>query len=302
MKRTKVIELITNVGDGGAETLVKDYVRLLDRERFDVVVIARRDFGASANFQQIKESGIPIIFIYPRWNLFIKLWNKIMGAWYIPHKLRKIILQEKPDVLHTHLALLRYVRRVGKPLNGVRLLFTCHSVVSTIFGDKERVERRAAEYLINNKDLQLIALHQDMAKELNELFGIDNTVVIRNGIDFSRFENPGVTKEEERSELGIPQDAFVVGHVGRFNPVKNHVYLAEVFREVACIKLNAFLLMVGAGDSGDIEKKLDEYGFSGRYMILSHRSDVNRILKAMDVFVFPSIYEGLPLSLIEAQA
>lgn len=301
MKRIKVIEYITNLGDGGAETLVKDYVKLIDRNRFDISVIVTRDFGPSANSKIIKESGIPIIYIYPHWNIFIRLWNKIMGFWYVPYRLRKIIRSEKADVLHVHLALLKYVNRIRSSLGNVRLFFTCHSVVNTVFGKGFRSETKAAKKLIKHNNLRLIALHDDMAKELNQIFGIDNTVVIRNGIDFKRFIDPGVNKSDERKELNIPQDAFVIGHVGRFNPVKNHDFLVEVFREIYQKKDNAFLLMVGAGDASSIVERLNEYGLQNRFLILSHRNDINRILEAMDVFVFPSIYEGLGIALIEAQ-
>ena len=133
------------------------------------------------------------------------------------------------------------------------------------------------------------------------MFDVDNTVVIWNGIDVMRFQNINLTSEMERKKLGIPRNAFVVGHVGRFADQKNHDFLVDVFIEVAKVRPNAFLLMVGAGDSTRIEEKLRTSGLEKQYMILSQRSDVNEIMRAMDVFVFPSKYEGLPLVLIEAQ-
>ena len=302
MKRIKVIEYITNLGDGGAETLVKDYARMIDRNQFDVVIVATRDFGPSANNKQICSAGIPIIYIYPRWNFLIRLWHKIMGLWYVPYRLRQIIRQENASVIHVHLALLRFVRRIGKPLKHMRVFFTCHSIVSESFGAGYRAETKAAKCLVEKNNMRMIAVNNNMKDELNEIFEIDNTVVIRNGIEVSRFTNPEVTKEQERDALGIPQRAYVVGHVGRFNAVKNHMFLVEVFREIAKVKEDAFLLMVGAGNSADVENRLKEYGLAKKFMILAHRSDVNRILRAMDVFVFPSLFESLGIALIEAQA
>jgi glycosyltransferase involved in cell wall biosynthesis len=84
--------------------------------------------------------------------------------------------------------------------------------------------------------------------------------------------------------------------------VKNHEFLVEIFNELVKRKDNAFLLLVGAGRlKENIEMKLHNYGLDGKYLILSHRSDIPEIMKAMDVFVFPSLYEGLGIVLIEAQ-
>lgn len=301
MEKIKVIEYISNFGDGGAETLVKDYVRLIDRKRFEPIVVTLRGEIKSANRQTLEENHIPIIDIYPRWNMAVRIWNKAFGWWYIPHRLRKIIRSETAKVMHMHLMVLKDVARVGSALDGMRLLFTCHNVPESVFGGARIGERRAAEKLIRKNNLQLIALHREMAQELNQMFDVDNTVVIWNGIDVMRFQNINLTSEMERKKLGIPRNAFVVGHVGRFADQKNHDFLVDVFIEVAKVRPNAFLLMVGAGDSTRIEEKLRTSGLEKQYMILSQRSDVNEIMRAMDVFVFPSKYEGLPLVLIEAQ-
>lgn len=302
MKKIKVIEYITNLGDGGAETIVKDYARLINKERFELVIVVTRDYGYSSNSTQIREAGIPIIYIYKHWNIFIRLWNKVCGLWYIPFVLRRIMRKEKADVLHVHLELLKYVRNVGKALNNVRLFYTCHSIIRKTFGEEYRAETQAAKYLIKKHGLRFIALQDEMKEELLDYFGEIKVDIVRNSIDFRKFLNATVTKEEERKELRIPEDAFVVGHVGRFNPVKNHLFLIEIFNEVKKMKENSYLLMVGNGDGIPTIDQLHEYGLSKSYMILSHRNDVEKILRAMDVFVFPSMYESFGIALLEAQA
>ena len=301
MERIKVIEYISNLGDGGAETLVKDYVRLLDRNRFEPVVVVLRGGINSANKRTIEENKIPIIEIFPHWNIFVRVWKKMFGRWYIPYRLRRIIAKENASVLHMHLMVLQHIPYIGKQLNALRLLFTCHSVPEAVFGGDRTKEKNAADYLVKYYGLQLIALHRDMADELNQLFGVENTAVVRNGIDFCKFRNLQISCAEERRALGIPENVFAIGHVGSFFKVKNHPFLVETFIEVAKRRDDAYLLMVGAGDSSAVEKQLRDNGLGDRYMILSHRTDVNEILRAMDVFVFPSLYEGLPLALIEAQ-
>ena len=204
--------------------------------------------------------------------------------------------------MHTHLILLHYVHKISKSIKNIKLFYTCHSEAKVLLDGDRMYENKAAKYLIQRNQLQMIALHDDMRKEINQMFGINNTVVIRNGIDFNRFRNISESKEEIRKALNIPENAFVMGHVGRFSGVKNHTFLVDVFSELCKRKENAFLFLVGAGElKQQIEEKLNSLGLQGKYLILSHRSDIPQLMKAMDVFVFPSLYEGLGIVLIEAQ-
>ena len=133
------------------------------------------------------------------------------------------------------------------------------------------------------------------------MFGVDNSIILNNGIDVDSVKN---TNDAEliRKGIGVPNDAFVLGHVGRFLRVKNHDFIVDVFLDVAKKNNKAFLLLIGDGpDKSKIVGKLNDAGMSGRYLILNNRSDVPDLLNIMDVFIFPSLYEGIPLSLIEAQ-
>ena len=342
MKKTKVIEFIQSVGDGGAETLVKDYALLMDRERFDVTVLVLHEVEDSANLRRLRENGVPVIALSSKNDLLKKWWrrnvtpiapeltadkvvgqtqrSKVTGKTQMPAsgkknifrkgmhylrnlffglKLLKIVKDTGATVLHAHLEVLEIIGAVSGFLKHVRLFHTCHNVPSIIYIEGERP---AAAKLIRTNDLQLVALHSDMEAELNELFGIDNTVTIRNGINMPQFADPGIDGMAKRREIGIPGDAFVLGHVGRFSEQKNHGFLVDVFIEVAKRRENAYLLMIGAGETKAVKAKLRENGLQDRYQILSNRKDINELLKTMDVFVFPSLFEGLSVSLVEAQA
>ena len=330
MEKVKVIEFIQSMGDGGAETLVKDYALLMDKERFDVTVVVLHDIRDSANYRFLMENGIPVIALSSQEDPLKKLWRKLFpvsemdmpteedptkgvqevrGTFgklkslarnlYFGSKFLAIVKKTGATVVHAHLEVLEILQAVSGQLKGIRLLHTCHNPPAAIYTG---AEQPAAEYLIRKNEMQIVALHEKMAEELNDRFGVDNTAVIRNGIMLERFTSPGVTKGEKRKEIGIPQNAFVVGHVGRFFEQKNHPFLVEVFREIMHRQDNAFLLMVGAGSTEETENKLKEYGLSDRYLILSHRQDIPELLAAMDVFVFPSIFEGFGIALLEAQA
>lgn len=297
----KIVQFITDIGDGGAETLVKDYALLLDRNKFEVVILTRYPIKGTANIKHLENNNIRIVSLNKSNSTLAKVWNKLTFKFRIPVLMRRFLKEEKPDIIHAHLAQLRYLDTVSEELKGVKLFYTCHNIVSHYFAGDNIAEKTAAEHLIKNNNLRLIALHDNMKNELDELFNVNNSVVIHNGIDFSRFKNVTITKEEKRKEIGIPENAFVMGHIGRFAEQKNHPFLVEVFNEVAKVRDDAFLLMIGAGDTAPIAEKLHNYGLDGRYAILSNRTDIPELLRTMDVFVFPSLFEGLSVTLVEAQ-
>ena len=123
------------------------------------------------------------------------------------------------------------------------------------------------------------------------------------GIDFSSFSAP-IEKSKVRSDLKIPQDRFVLGHVGRFSPVKNHRFLLEMFQELKQLRQDVHLLMVGTGSElGNIRAAVVELGLQHYVTFTGSRDDVPKLMRsAMDIFVFPSLHEGLGLVVVEAQA
>ncbi len=123
------------------------------------------------------------------------------------------------------------------------------------------------------------------------------------GIDLSRFDIP-VDRDSLRRAIGIPSDALVIGHVGRFVTPKNHGFLVEIARELIKLEPKAVFLLVGDGPlRAEIEAKVNGYSIEKHFIFAGLRSDVPALMKgAMDVFLFPSLYEGLGLALLEAQA
>jgi glycosyltransferase involved in cell wall biosynthesis len=302
--KTTVIQFIRGISDGGAETLLKDYVLLLDKKKFNVIVVCLYVDKNTANYKIMKENNIDIIVIFKKWNWPVRIINRLVGRWYIAAKIKKIVSEHNVEVIHSHMTVLRNLKPISNYLKQkkVRLFYTCHSLPERYFSGNQHIEQIAAEYLIKNNNLRLIGLHPDMVKNLNNRFGVENSIFIRNGIDFNKFRDNRFESRLIREELGIPQDAFVLGHVGRFDPIKNHDFIVDVFQELCKFNSKSFLLLVGSGDEKDrIEKKLIDIGLISRTLILSHRSDVNKIMKSMDVFIFPSKAEGLGIVLIEAQ-
>ncbi len=131
----------------------------------------------------------------------------------------------------------------------------------------------------------------------------DKAIIIKNGIETEKFCFNENIRKKKREELGIKECEFIIGHVGRFCVAKNHEYLIKIFNEYNKINNNSKLILIGDGELREkITKEIKKLHLEKKVLILGFRNDTNELLQAMDCFVFPSIYEGLPLSLIEAQA
>lgn len=127
--------------------------------------------------------------------------------------------------------------------------------------------------------------------------------VLKNGVDLEKFAFNEETKCEIRKKLAIPEDAFVLGHVGRFSYQKNHEYLIRIFAEVRKRNEHAVLMLIGDGENKpDVKKQIEELHLTDSVRFCGLVNNVNDYMQAMDVFVLPSRYEGLPIVGVEAQA
>ena len=308
MKKIKIVHFIHSMGIGGAQVLVKDYALLLDKNKFDVTVLCveREDTFLD---HILEESGIHTIYVsdyFPFRKFFfkIKIVNRILLKTGIPklfvkHFLRKI----NPDILHFHLLCSSYIKVADLPQT-CSLIHTIHSQPKKYWCVKQRFARndfKALNHLIHSRGVQLIALNQNAKDTANKLFNVNNTIVLNNAINFDKF-NVSETKAEIRNSLGISNDTYLVGNIGRFFPVKNHTMIVKAFAILCKEKSNAHLLLVGDGEyRSQIEAEINQLNINDKVTILNARTDVPRLLKSLDVFIFPSIFEGLGIVLIEAQ-
>lgn len=136
----------------------------------------------------------------------------------------------------------------------------------------------------------------------NDSINRGNAKILHNGLQLEKFKFDVDIRNRLREELNIG-NKFVVGHVGRFSKQKNHVFLLKIFNEIVKINKNSILLMLGDGPlRKDILEEVDVLGLSDNVIFTGIRSDVNSCYMAMDVMIFPSLYEGMPNVVIEAQS
>lgn len=297
--KIKVVHFIHGLTFGGAETVVKEIALGLDKHKFDLTVLCNIKYGTEYE-KLLEDNNIDVQYIndYSKKRPTKKL-AKILIALQRFVRVRRFMQEVKPDVIHIHLCLNTYIR-FAKPQKPVKIFYHVHAEPYFVWRGDIR-DKKDAKWLVKHYGMRFITLHERMQKEINDMFQVNNSVVLNNGIDFERFEIlPSM--EVERNILGIPRDAFVIGHIGRFEEEKNHKFLLEIFKEIYNLNKNAFLLMVGDGSLKEsIQEDLAKNRLDKNCLILSKRKDIPEILQAMNFFVFPSLCEGLGIVLIEAQ-
>ena len=285
----RILHIVTYMGRGGLETMLMNYYRKIDRSRVQFDFLVHRDFEADYDAEILSLGGK--IHRLPQLNPFSKAYLTALDHFFASHTEYRIV--------HCHLDCmagipLKYAKKHGVP---VRI---AHSHSSNQTKDLKYPMKLYFKRNIRKFATDLFACSAEAGKWM---FGTANFRVLNNAIDAADYAFDAEVRAEVRKEFGIADDAFVIGHVGRFAPPKNHSFLAEVLAEAVKTNENATGLLVGDGElRSATEEKIKDLGIAEHVVFTGVRSDVNRLLQAMDVFVFPSIYEGLPVSLVEAQA
>ena len=303
--KKKVLQFVHGLTMGGAETLIKEYCLNLDKEKYDVSILCFYKYHMPYE-TFLEEAGIKVIYIedienYPKGGIDRYLKRILLTLQRILY-IRKYLRKEKPDIIHTHLNNNIYIW-AGRPKKGTRIFHTVHSELNALWEDDitSRLDLYACKRLIKKYHMRFFVLHEQMRIDTNQMFQVEDSVVLNNGIDFEKFGDV-LPKDVVRAREGIPIDAFVIGHVGRFNESKNHKFLVKVFCEIYKQNPKAFMLLVGNGDTlPAVSAQIKELELDGCSKILSYRTDIPDLLNAMDRFVLPSEFEGLGIVLIEAQ-
>ena len=295
--RIRVLHIVGGMGRGGVETWLLHVLRHIDRERFQMDFLVHTVEPCPYD-NQIRALGSQILpCLRPQ------------RPWSYARNFRRILAACGPyQIVHSHVHhysgyTLRLAQRAGTPIR----IAHSHNDVSpqdTSPGPLRWIYLNTAKRWIRR--FATIGLAAS-GKAAEALFGPgwQRTSLCRllyYGIDLAPFHahpDPSV-----RAMLQFSQDAFVIGHVGRFDEQKNHRFLLEVFRNVADADSRARLLLIGDGPLRPaIERRAAELGLADRVLFTGLRADVPRLLLgAVDVFVMPSLYEGLGLVCLEAQA
>lgn len=284
----RVLQVVTYMGRGGLETMIMNYYRNIDRSKVQFDFLVHRQEEAAYDKEILSLGGH--IYRMPVLNPFSKAYFKSLDSFFKKHRY---------NIVHSHLdCMSAYPLKIAQK-NGVCVRIA-HSHNKSQDKNLKYPIKLLSKRLIPKYATHLFAC----GKEAGDwMFNGKPYTILNNAIDAQIYVYNERVRDEVRKELNLTNDNLVVGHVGRFNPQKNHSFIIDVFNVVYEKNKNARLVLVGSGDGQQaIEDKVKRLGLSDAVLFLGSRGDVNRVLQAMDVFFFPSLYEGLPLSIIEAQA
>lgn len=220
--------------------------------------------------------------------------------------LKKYFKKNRPDIIHINsgtLSLQFLAAKAAKESNVKRVIIHSHNFLPNRKGVKERVKNIIKKRLVKYGDSYLAcstgaALWMFPRKMVEQ----NEVTIIPNGVDTSKFAYSETKRNSFREELELGEE-LIIGNIGRFQEQKNHELMIEIMSEVVKIDASSKLLLVGEGPLKDIiEKKVEEYKLEKNVYFLGERKDMDAFLSAIDIFILPSLYEGLPIASVEAQA
>jgi len=290
----RVLQVLAGMNRGGAETLVMNIYRNLDRTKVQFDFILFRQEECDYN-EEIRKLGGKIYWI-PRYNG--KNHFKYKKAW-------NTFFKKNPEyrIIHGHVRSTAsiYLKIANK--YGLTTIAHSHSTASR--GKlHEQLLKNIIQYPIRNISDYLFSCSEQAGLWLygSKATKKDNFRIIMNAIDTEAYRYNEASRNETRKQLQV-ENKFVIGHIGTFTRPKNHTFLLDVFKEVHQRNSDATLLLIGDGElRSSIERKIKNLGLADSVILTGVRTDVKALLRAMDVFVFPSLFEGLPVTIIEAQA
>lgn len=292
MKR--ILHITSSLARNGTETFIMNVLRNIDRERimFDFLVYSRTDTGYET---EAMELGAKIFTYTPR-RKGVREEIRSLTDFFRTHA-------DEYDAVHfsgnsfTDIMPVKIAKKFGIPIR----IFHVHSFST------RGVHNKLFHY-INRLWLPSVGTHYLACSENARQWGYghsgayDSSLVVPNGIELERFKYHPEARKELRRELGM-DDRMVIGHVGNFLPVKNHPFMLKIMGELKKSMPSALLMLVGdSAGRVQIENAAREAGLEDHVLFLGSRQDVNLLLSAMDIFLFPSHFEGLGIAAIEAQA
>lgn len=295
----KVLEVnVDDIGYGGVFSLVK---RVISRKKANecIDIAAIEEFENQRNIQELSEYGCNVHYIgYAG--------NKILKQLICFKNLKKLIRRENYECIHIHadVANKLLVSGLAARTAGAKKI-VLHSHAAGVDGNHRKIKmfmhkvcRRALKYI----GTDFVSCSGLAAKWMFPNISNSSIVIIKNGVDLEKFRHNKAVRTAVRNELGI-KDEYIVGHVGRFAYQKNHAYLIDVFSKLCQTNDNVKLLLVGEGVLKDeIGNKVKSLGLEEKVIFYGITHTVEKLFCAMDIFVLPSNFEGLPIVGVEAQA
>lgn len=287
----RILQVIGHMDRGGAETMIMNLYRNIDRSRIQFDFVQHYDKAAAFD-QEILQLGGKIyhcpVYKPQTHRTYVHWWNEF----FLEHP------SEYP-IVHGHIGSTAAIYLKIAKSSGAITIAHSHSALqgSIAYRVYSYPTRWIADYFFGCGTEAICSRYGKQALQSGRV------QVIRNGIDLGNFSYSEDSRIQIRKRYSVPLDALVVGHVGRFSEVKNHDLLIRIFRLILQNHPNAYLLLVGDGPlKSNVKAKAEKMGISDNVIFAGVQRNTGPYYSAMDLFVFPSLGEGLPVSLVEAQA
>lgn len=284
----RVLQIVTYMGRGGLETMLMNYYRHIDRSKVQFDFLVHRDFEADYD-KEILELGGRIYHV-SRLVPWSKSYRNELKNFFKTHSEYKIV--------HVHQDCLSSVALECARDCGISVRIA-HSHNSNQDKNIKYLFKRYYMRKIPETATELFACGKAAG---DWMFGGKTYQLLPNAIATEKYIYEEEKSKKIKIELGLEKN-IIIGHIGRFNPQKNHEFLVDIFEK--CLEKNrkVTLMLVGDGEGRkEIENKVKKQGLQDNVLFMGVRKDIPELLQAMDVFVFPSLYEGLPVTMIEEQA
>lgn len=289
--KLKVIHFVSKMDRAGQETFIMNLFRKIDKDKMQFDFLCTDNSPADYD-EEIRALGGNIYYVRPikmagplkqieKFLALVSALSKMEGE-YVFH-------------IHTHHAMDAVSNVFAAKVAGVRTIVIHSHNTSALYHLKAHA---LFKKVLNLLEIRRFACSYEAGKWM---FEKDNFEVLHNGIDMEVFRFNTETRNKVRKDLGWG-DKIIVGHIGRFNEQKNHTFMVEIFAKIYEQIKDAQLVLVGKGELEDqVREKIRKLGIEEAVTFLGVRDDVYRLYQGMDLFLFPSLFEGLPVVLVEAQ-
>ena len=292
----KVLVLDTVMDRGGAETMIMNYMRNINRDEISFDFLTNRDYRAAYE-DEIESLGGKVYHMSPQLPGHFRKYKKEMKEFLKEHAEYKIIHSNLEE--RSYLPL-KIAKKMGVP---VRI---SHAHNRPLGFDLKTLVRYYFRWRLKSVNTHMFACGYEAGDWLYGKKNRDKVIIMNNAIDAKEYSYNPKNATEMKKKLGV-EGKKVIGHVGRFFAQKNHPFLIDIFKSIHDKDSNTVLLLVGGGELDDalmnqMKEKVKALGLYDSVKFLGVREDVADILQAFDLFLLPSLFEGLPVTMIEAQA
>ncbi|MFH1612612.1 MAG: glycosyltransferase [bacterium] len=293
MKKINILMVITSTGIGGAEKIFFQIIQGLDKKKYQIVVCSLKKKGEIA--LELEKQGIKVISL----NTFDKenFWA-VLDSFRIIIKLVFICLKEKINIIHSHLFRANIFSRISGKLVGIPVISSIHTLQSE---KKYKLYLEKISSFFVNKIIVVCQKIKDFMIEKAKI-NPNKIIVIYNGINLQEF-NIIVDKKKMYKELKIINEPYIITYVARLVLEKGHIFLFEAMKLILESYPNTILLIVGEGFLlNELKKITYKLEISKNVIFTGVKKNIPEILKITDIFVLPSLREGLSVSILEAMA